>query len=494
MVCGSRRTVLPVVGLAAMCGAFVLSACGEVPADAGSERVAVSQSRVDASGSQGPPQGPGQMLSAQTPSQEVEASRRNAIMEAAARVSPSVVSIHVLRTQTVQPRTPWESFFLPWGAQRRATGLGSGLIVDESGLVITNAHVVQGADRILVTLPDGRDLEAHLIGEDGVTDLAVLQVEGNGLPVAPLGSSRDLAIGEWAVAIGNPFGNLISNSEPTVTVGVISAVGRHIVPDGQERSFLLGMIQTDASVNPGNSGGPLVNAAGDVVGINTFIFTRGGGAEGLSFAIPIDRALRIAEDLIRHGEVRRAWVGVDVAPVEADEFGRTRGVRVSQVAPQSPADESGIRPGDRLLSANGQRLVTPLDFEALLLDLAEGDALELQVEGRAEPLRVVAQTLPSLVAERVGVGEELELITVTPEVRAERGLRSEAGALVVRIAPQLQRDLGLQAGDVLLQINNQPLTSASEAARVLQNLPPGPVRIYFERDRGIGVRDRVLRP
>ena len=427
-------------------------------------------------------------------SASVEESRRTAITEAAARVSPSVVSIHVLRTQIAHPRTPWESFFLPWGARRRATGLGSGFVYDDRGRILTNHHVVEGADRILVTLPDGRDLEARLVGADAVTDLAVLEVEEEPPPPAPLGTAHDLTIGEWLLAIGNPFGNFISNPEPTVTTGVVSATGRHVVPGEDERNFFLGMIQTDASVNPGNSGGPLANAAGEVVGLNTFIFTRGGGAEGLSFAIPIDRALRIAGDLVEHGEVRRAWLGVDVAPVAADAFGRTRGVRATRVASGSPAARAGIEVGDRFVETNGQRLATPLDFEAILLDLRAGDPVEVRVEGDDEPRRMVTETLPSVAAERIRVGEELELITVTPQVQAERELRAEAGALVVRISSRLRQTLGLQEGDVLLQLNNEPIRSAEEAAAALDQLPPGPVRIYFERDRGIGVRDRILRP
>ncbi len=487
---GTRRSHVLAVLIA-----LAVSACGDVQ---GGE-VRPSGSDSTAGNDQGPGLGTplsheGGALQVSGTSADLEASRRTAITEAAARVSPAVVSIHVLRTELAQARTPWESFFLPWGAERRTTGLGSGLIVDPSGIILTNHHVVERAQRILVTLPDGRDLEARLVGDDAVTDLAVLRVDAEGLPTAPIGTARDLGIGEWAIAIGNPFGNFISNPEPTVTAGVVSAIGRHIVPSGRERSFFLGMIQTDASVNPGNSGGPLVNADGEVIGINTFIFSRGGGAEGLSFAIPVDRALRIAEDLLEHGEVRRPWIGVDVAPFDADDFGRTRGVRAARVAPESPASRAGIREGERFLEANGRRLATPLDFEAILLDLSVGDPLELEVEGRNEPVRLIAEALPSLVAERVRVGEELELITVTPQIRAERSIRSEAGALVIRISSRLQRELGLQEGDVLLQLNNQPLTSASDAAGALASLPPGPVRIYFERDRGIAVRDRVLRP
>jgi serine protease Do len=272
----------------------------------------------------------------------------------------------------------WESFFMPPGAQRRSASFGSGVIVRDDGIILTNDHVVRDSDRIKVTLSDGRDFDAEVVGTDQVADIAVLRIVGDNLPVAPVGTSEGLLIGEWAVAIGNPFAYQFSDAEPTVTAGVISAVGRNIVPSSQEDGFYLGMIQTDASINPGNSGGALVNALGEVIGINASIFTRSGGSEGLGFAIPIDRALRIADDLVQHGEIRRAFVGLDVEPVEADDWGRTRGVRIARVAEGSPGDDAALQAGDRLLSANGRALASPLDFEAVLLDLRAGDPLELR--------------------------------------------------------------------------------------------------------------------
>lgn len=414
---------------------------------------------------------------------QVSEERSTALVRAAARVAPSVVTVNVIRQQRVQPRDLFESFFLPPGAVRRTPSLGSGFIIRQDGIILTNDHVVSGAERILVTLPDGRDLEAELVGTDELTDLAVLRVRGENLPVAPLGTSRGLLIGEWTLAIGNPFGNLISNAEPSVTTGVVSAVDRHIIPTGREGGAYLGMIQTDASINPGNSGGPLVNALGEVIGVNSSIFTRSGGSEGLGFAIPIDRALRIADDLVRHGTVRRAWLGVNVEAVEADEFGRTRGVRASRVAPDGPAWRGGIREGGRLMAADGRRLMTPLDFEAILLDLRAGDPVELEVEGRA-PVRVVAEEIPSLRAERVTVLRDLQVITLTPAIRAERRLRSEQGALVVDVRGDLVRQLPLRPGDVIIAINNTPIREAGEVGQLLDRLRQArqPFRIYFERD------------
>jgi serine protease Do len=415
-------------------------------------------------------------------------------VRAAERVSPAVVSVNVLRQQRARPRSLWDDFFLSPSASRLSTGYGSGIIFHSGGYILTNDHVIREAQEIRVTLPDGRDYEAQLVGSDGLTDVAVLRIEADDLPLAPLGSSQGLLIGEWAVAIGNPFAYLLSNPEPTVTAGVVSAVGRHIIPSNQDQGFYLGMIQTDASINPGNSGGPLVNALGEVIGVNTSIFSRSGGSEGLGFAIPIDRALRVAEDLIQFGEVRRAWTGVDIVAVEADDWGRARGVLVASVVPGSPADQAGLSPGDHLVDANGRALGTPLDFEAVLLDLKAGDAVEVGIEGQRRHLRMVTETLPTSRAPRVEVLEDLEVVSVTPEIRAEQDLGTDAGALITGISPSLSRSLGLARGDVILQINNTRISNAEDAARAIRELRGGMrVRIYFERNGAAYVREFTTR-
>jgi serine protease Do len=424
----------------------------------------------------------------QQASATVDASRRTAIVEAASRAAPAVVTVNTIATQQIRPTDFFESFFLPPNASRQATGLGSGFVISADGVILTNDHVVRGADRIKVTLSDGRDLDAELVGTDPVTDVAVLRVAAQDLPVVPIGTSQGLLIGEWVVAIGNPFGNMFSNSEPTVTTGVVSAVGRHIIPNGQDQGFYLGMIQTDASINPGNSGGPLVNVLGEVVGINSSIFSRSGGSEGLGFAIPIDRALRVADDLIKFHEVRRAWLGFDVEPAEADDFGRTRGVRLGRVVEGSPAAAAGLRAGTRLLEAGGRRLTAPLDFENVLLDLRAGDEIVLLPDG-GRAVRLRSEALPSVRAERIRILEDLELITLTPGVKAERGVQSDAGALVVGISPELQSQLGFRPGDVILQVNNTRVGTAEDAARIFGRLRgQGAVQIYFERDGGLRVQ------
>jgi len=426
-------------------------------------------------------------------SAQLDESRANAISRAASRVAPAVVSVNVIRRQAIQPRTMWDQFFLPPGAEQRSVGFGSGVIVRPDGIVVTNNHVIEGADQIQVTLSDGSDLEAELVGTDPLADIAVLRVRGQNLAVAPIGSVEGLMIGEWAVAIGNPLGNYVGDTQPTVTAGVVSAVGRNIAPGTGDEGFYLGMIQTDAAINPGNSGGPLVNAAGEVIGINASIISRSGGSEGLGFAIPIDRALRIVDDLLEYGEIRRAWTGMEVEPVEGDVWGRTRGVRVSSVAQGSPAASAGVRQGDRLLSANQKPLAGPLDFQGALLDLRAGDRLTLEIETAVDRRRAVeiqAAAYPTLTAERVRVLQDIELITVTPPVRAERGIRSEEGAMIVDITPEMAQRIGLVPGDVIVGINRTPVRSAEEFARVVQQMSGrgGQFVLTFERNGGYNVR------
>ena len=423
--------------------------------------------------------------------QEIAGSRNTAIVEAAARVAPAVVSVNVIRTEQVQPRG---SFFDPFPMPRtvRRRGLGSGFIVSADGVILTNDHVVRDAERIMVTLPDGRDFEAELLGTDQLTDVAVLRIRGTDLPVAPVGTSEGLLIGEWSLAIGNPFGNLFSNSEPSVTAGVISGTGRHIIPDDEDRVVYLGMIQTDASINPGNSGGPLVNSAGEVIGVNSSIFSRSGGSEGFGFAIPIDRAIRVANSLIASGEVERFWLGFEVDAGAEDIWGRTHGITVSSVSPSSPAARAEISEGDRVVTANGRALRTLLDFESLILDLEEGESIALGIEGRPGSVTLVSEALPSISADRVTALEQMELITVTPSIRAERSLGYETGALIVHIEPDLEGRIGFRAGDVILQIEHQLIESAEQAAEVLRRAS-GNVAVYIERKGEVIVRRLVFR-
>jgi len=420
--------------------------------------------------------------------ESVDASRRTAIVRAASRVAPGVATISVISSRQVQTRS---IFDMMRPRTQRTASYGSGFVIDgEGGIVITNEHVVRGAERVQVTLPDGNDYAAEVVGSDALTDVAVLRVETDDvLPEVPLGTSEELFIGEWVVAIGNPFGNLIANSEPSVTTGVVSATGRHIIPQGGDESLQLGMIQTDAAINPGNSGGPLVNVLGQVVGVNTAIFSRSGGSEGLGFAIPIDRALGIAEEILAFGEVRRAWLGLDVEPAEADVWGRTRGVLISRVLGDSPGSRAGLRAGRRILSVNGREVLAPLDWEDATLDLRPGDEIAIEVEGADLPIRLTAGTLPSMSAERVQAIEDLEMVTLTAAIASERGVRSTEGALITGISAELSQGLGLREGDVLIQVGRVRVTTAEQAAELFReirdNFRGRYIQLAFERNGGI---------
>jgi serine protease Do len=437
-------------------------------------------------------QTPGHITEAQT---TIDASRRTALVTAADRVAPAVVSINVKSRQQTTPRSPWDFFFVPEGA-RVVQGYGTGFVIRPNGIIVTNQHVVSNADRVVVTLPDGSDLPATVLGEDPLTDIAVLQVNRKNLPTVALGKSTDLMIGEWVVALGNPYAYMLGNAEPTVTVGVVSATGRNILPGGDQAGLYLDMIQTDASINPGNSGGPLTNALGEVVGVNSSIFSSSGGSVGLGFAIPIERAVRVAEEIMKSGSVRRAWVGLDVEGARAmREWKSQGGVVVASVAPDGPAARAGLGKNDVLVEANGRRLRNYLDWEAVKLDLHVGDAVQVGVRSGAGTAarRIVTGDLPTVTAEKITVLKELQLINVTPAIQAERSILSEQGALIFRLSPQVSRATGLQPGDVILAIDRTPVRNASDVASLLNVRSGQVIRIYVEREGQVTFTDLMFR-
>jgi serine protease Do len=327
-------------------------------------------------------------------------SRRNAIVAAAERVGPSVVSVSVLQTR-VYRRSPFvypfeddffQRFFRPPLVEykEQVPGLGSGFIIDGRGYVVTNEHVVHDAEEITVTLTDGRELPGKLVGSDPTYDLAVIKIpESDDLPVSPLCEDEDLMVGEWAVAIGNPFGYLLNDTQPSVTAGVISATRRDVKTDATALGIYKDMIQTDAAINPGNSGGPLVNADGEVIGVNTFIFTQSGGSLGIGFAIPISRAKRVVDEIITYGRVRSVWIGLivdEITPYVARlrDIEDPRGLLVSGVDQGSPASQAGIQRGDIIRKINGVAISNAKGARRSLFGSQVGDTVVLSIERDGE--------------------------------------------------------------------------------------------------------------
>jgi serine protease Do len=472
---------------------LALLACGEQAADAhaASDRVTIPSMPAPL------PQATADTPARASVSGQLDSSRTTAIVTAANRVAPAVVSVNVTRRERRVSRSMFDWFFVPRGYEREVQGLGSGFLISADGVVITNQHVTAGATEIVVTTRDGTDLPAELLGEDPFTDIAILKIDGFDLPAVPLGRSTDLMIGEWVVAIGNPYGYLLGNTEPSVTAGVVSAVGRNLIPSGNDQSVYVGMIQTDAAINPGNSGGPLINAFGQVVGVNSSIFSETGGSVGVGFAIPIERALRVAAELQQYGSVRRSWVGLSVAGADRmREWKESGGLAVTEVAPDGPADRGGIRANDVLVSALGRPLRTYLDWESVKLDISPGDTLPVRVmrDGRERLVRAVVNDLPTTLAERVSVLGDIELITVSPAIRQERGIESEAGALIYGIGAQAQQSTGLREGDVIIQINRSPVKRAEEVQDFFRDAQGrSAVRVYVERTGNVGWTDFYVR-
>jgi serine protease Do len=389
--------------------------------------------------------------------------RRTFVVDAVDKAGPAVVNVST--EQVVEQRGspfpfPQDPFFDeffhdfvdPRPRRFTRTSLGSGVVVAADGTIVTNVHVVVRASRIHVTLADEREFDAKLVGADADSDVAVLRVDAGGsLPFIALGTSSDLMTGETVIAIGNPFG--LSH---TVTTGVVSAVGRSL--RDEDRTFT-DFIQTDASINPGNSGGPLLNIRGELVGINTAIY---GKAQGIGFAIPVDRVRRVMRDLVSYGEVRRAWSGVivqDLTPQLAQHFGTRKGVVVAEIEPDSPATGAGLVRGDVITRVDGHDVHSDDEFEQRIADRAEGDRLTLVRlhDGLEEEVHL------TLAAFSPGRADEVAWRRLGIEVGED-----EDGLAVKRVRPgSPAARINVQRGDRLLGLEGAPLRTAAEFRRKL---------------------------
>lgn len=358
--------------------------------------------------------------------------------------------------------------------ERRSVNQGSGFVfagrdgvLRDKAYILTNNHLLQDADRIRVTFQDGREFDAAITGTDPQSDVAVLEIPQAGLPAVRLGDSSKLEVGEWVVAIGNPFG--LSH---TLTVGVVSATGRTTLGINDYEDF----IQTDAAINPGNSGGPLVNLDSEVIGINTAIFTRSGGYMGVGFAIPVNLARVIADQLIEHGEVVRGYLGVIIQPLTADlakSFGisETQGILIAQVAEDSPASKAGLRQGDVVVAYQGEPVTDTGEFRNRISLSAPGSRQKIALirDGKRRDVNVtigklteepaVAAQAPSQSTEELG----LTVQSLTPDVAEQFGVAAGEGVLVTAVARgSIAAQAGIRPGAIVLQVNRKAVKTASE--------------------------------
>lgn len=442
------------------------------------------------------------------------------ITAAVERVTPAVVGIsgkiraeypaYGRRSQFFrEPFEDFEDFFrrffeqFPRREERERRPVGSGMVIARDGYVLTNAHVIRQLDKddLWVTLPEGRDLKADLLEVHEESDIAVLKVEAQDLPVVTLGHSEDLKVGEWVIALGYPFGATLSQLKkeytPTVTVGVVSATDRTIQAGaGRGRpTTYTGLIQTDASINPGNSGGPLINIYGETVGINTAILSTSGGSIGIGFAIPVDKAKRLLDSLVRYGEIRRPWIGIymqELTPELAEKFKVDKGVLVADVVEGSPADTAGIQAGDVIQKVNGEPVDSSLDLKEEILEreigeeitltlIRKGEEIDITFSTGQEPEKLVQITGGSLSEKLLGI----QVHSINPELEKEYNLREgEQGVVVVSVEPgSPAARVGIDPGDVIQSVviesaGEVSVSSVNEFEEAMKKVKPGdPVRL-----------------
>ncbi len=371
--------------------------------------------------------------------------------------------------------------------RRRPGAVGSGFIISADGYLLTNAHVVDGSDEITVTLSNRTEYRATVIGADPRTDVALLKIDAEGLPSVSIADTSTLRVGQWVLAIGSPFG-----FNYTATQGIISGLGRSL-PSGNYVPY----IQTDAAVNPGNSGGPLFNLDGEVIGINSQIYSRTGGYQGLSFAVPIDVAMDVADQLRDTGQVDRGWLGVLIQEVSAElaeSFGldRPRGALVSQVVPNSPAAKAGFQVGDVILEFNAEEIATSSGLPPLVGLVRPSRSAEVLVfrDGREQTLEVTIERLPddpgALAASppqpepAPAASNRLEITVGAPDPE-----QSDSGVLVQEVRPGPAADAGIEVGDIILRLNNQSVDDLAGFEAMLADLPSGrPLPMLVQRGEG----------
>jgi serine protease Do len=429
------------------------------------------------------------------PRQMMETSR--AFSDIVNAVSPAVVNISttkvVRRDSSNFFNDPFFDFFEPFhdfGAPKKwkERSLGSGVIVSSNGYIITNNHVVEKADEIKVTLLDNRTLKGNIVGLDPKTDIAIIKIEANNLPTLTWGDSDRLQVGEFVLAIGSPYG--LSH---TVTMGIISAVGRANVGIADYEDF----IQTDAAINPGNSGGPLVNIKGELIGINTAIFSKTGGYQGIGFAVPSNMVRLVMEQLIQKGKVIRGWIGItiqELTPELSQKFGlkKTRGALVSDVTKDSPAAKAGIIRGDIILEFNGKEVKDVSTLRNMVAQSKAGSVLPVKIlrSGKEYTLKVVIVELPKEIAEVTpanlpddteGLFTGLTVMDFTKEIIRQLGFnKDEKGVIVVRVEPGSPADdAEIKKGDIIKEINKKAIYNLEDFNRAAAGIENNESVLFF---------------
>ena len=418
---------------------------------------------------------------------------RAGFAEIVAKVSPAVVTIEVKKKVGVEIPKEMEDFFRWFGEKppgpQVGRVLGSGFVVRKDGYILTNEHVVEDAISVTVILSDGTRLSGKVVGTDKKTDLAVVKVEAKEpLPEVVLGDSDKIRPGDWAIAIGSPLGEELRQ---TVTVGVISAVGRRV--QHPTLPAYSNFIQTDAAINPGNSGGPLVNIKGEVIGVNTFIATSGGGSIGIGFAVPINMAKGVLEKLIKYGKVVRGWLGItlrELTPEMADALGAkgVKGILIEDVISGGPADKAGVKPGDIIRKYDGKEVSSIPDLQLMVGDTEPGRKVELGIirDGKEISLVVEVGEMPAeFGGTALGIpGIGMDVGDITPDLAERFGISDREGVVVLRVSQgSPAHEEGIRPGDVVKAINKVRIRNKRDYEREISKFKKGDM-VVFEMKRG----------